>query len=71
MTSPRGPSRRLVEVPVMKLGLRSPLLISPGGSLVSAWRMILQLSMISRARTSRRAFTSPSGCTGTSNSSSS
>ena len=59
MTSPRGASTRLVAVPVMNLNFSSPVLISPGGSLVSAWRRILQLSMISRARTKRRARTSP------------
>src|SRR6266581_51363 len=52
MTSPRGASTRLVAVPVMKLNLlpSPPEASSPGGSLVRAWRRILQLSMISRAR---------------------
>ncbi len=38
-----------------------------GGILVSAWRRMRQLSMISRARTKRRARTSPACSTGTSN----
>jgi len=65
MISPRGASARLVAVPAVKIiFLSSPVSISPGGILVSAWRRILQLSMISSARTSTRARTSPSGCTG-------
>ena len=40
--------------PVVKWSLPSPALISPGGSLASAWRRILQLSMISRRRAPAR-----------------